>query len=120
MPTAALRYCATPRCPVKVQRGHCAQHSRVREQQRPNVDIRRLYHTAAWQALRLVVLQEEPFCMMCEAEGRMTMNTDVDHIRPHRGDVDLFWDRANLQGLCHTHHTRKTNADGSIRRVASR
>ncbi|TPW30330.1 HNH endonuclease, partial [Martelella alba] len=32
----------------------------------------------------------------------------VDHIRPHRGNDDLFWDRANWQPLCrHCHNSAK-------------
>lgn len=27
-----------------------------------------------------------------------------DHIKPHRGDERLFWDRANLQTLCKPCH----------------
>ena len=36
--------------------------------------------------------------------------TDVDHIKPHRGDLKLFWDRSNWQALCHRHHSMKTRA----------
>ena len=32
----------------------------------------------------------------------------VDHIKPHRGDKVLFWDRNNWQPLCKMHHDRKT------------
>lgn len=34
--------------------------------------------------------------------------TEVDHIKPHRGDMVLFWDESNWQGLCRSHHSRKT------------
>lgn len=34
--------------------------------------------------------------------------TVVDHITPHGGDVALFWDVANWQGLCKAHHDEKT------------
>lgn len=43
---------------------------------------------------------------MCEAEGRTTAASVVDHIKPHRGDQALFWDRANWQPLCKPHHDR--------------
>lgn len=49
-------------------------------------------------------LAEHPLCVMCEAEGRVTAATVVDHATPHRGDADLFWDRANWQSLCKRHH----------------
>jgi hypothetical protein len=29
----------------------------------------------------------------------------VDHIVPHRGDMSLFWDRANWQSLCANCHS---------------
>jgi len=41
---------------------------------------------------------------MCEAQGRITLATVVDHIVPHRGDRDLFFDPTNLQSLCKPHH----------------
>lgn len=41
---------------------------------------------------------------MCEAQGRITAATVVDHIKPHKGDQGLFWDRANWQALCKPHH----------------
>ncbi|WP_256371941.1 hypothetical protein [Roseivivax sp. THAF197b] len=28
----------------------------------------------------------------------------VDHVIPHRGDMQLFWDRTNWQALCAHHH----------------
>ena len=36
------------------------------------------------------------------------MATVVDHIKPHRGDKKLFWDRGNWQPLCEHHHNVKT------------
>lgn len=32
----------------------------------------------------------------------------VDHVRPHRGDMVLFWDVANWQSLCLSCHNRKS------------
>jgi uncharacterized membrane protein len=31
--------------------------------------------------------------------------TVVDNITAHRGNMELFWDRTNWQGLCATHHS---------------
>ncbi len=36
------------------------------------------------------------------------LDTVVDHIKPHRGDRKLFWDRGNWQPLCEHHHNVKT------------
>lgn len=59
-----------------------------------------------WQQARAAYLREHPLCVMCQAEGRVTVATVVDHIEPHRGDRSLFWRRSNWQPLCATHHSR--------------
>lgn len=41
---------------------------------------------------------------MCKRRGEVAAATVVDHIIPHRGDMDLFWDVGNWQGLCETDH----------------
>ena len=46
---------------------------------------------------------------------KVTAATDVDHVKPHKGDAELFWDEANWQALCHACHSRKTAAeDGAL------
>ncbi len=64
-----------------------------------------------WQRARKRHLLEHPLCVMCEDEGRVTAATIVDHIVPHRGSPDLFWNRDNWQSLCKPHH------DGEKRRI---
>ncbi|WP_027016587.1 HNH endonuclease signature motif containing protein [Comamonas composti] len=59
-----------------------------------------------WQKARAQWLREHPLCVMCEAEGRVTAATVVDHIQAHRGDQALFWRHSNWQSLCCTHHSR--------------
>lgn len=63
-----------------------------------------LYSTSEWQRLRRYHLSRNPLCVMCEAQGRITAATVVDHIKPHKGDRALFFDPDNLQSLCKTHH----------------
>jgi 5-methylcytosine-specific restriction protein A len=112
MPNAALRYCAIPRCPTLVTRGRCEAH-KLRERDRPNVDTRKWYRTPRWQALRQQKREEDPYCGDCAKEGRpYVLWTDLDHIVPHRGDETRFWDYANLQGLCASHHAAKTGKGG--------
>lgn len=41
-------------------------------------------------------------------EGQLTEAKVVDHIKPHRGDKELFWDSTNWQSLCKRHHDIKT------------
>ena len=65
----------------------------------------RLYDKRAWRRRSRQFLAEHPLCRMCEAAGRTSLATVVDHITPHRGDPALFWDSANnWQGLCKTDH----------------
>lgn len=61
-----------------------------------------------WQQARKGYLAKHPLCVECEASGRVTPATDLDHVIPHKGDMALFWDRSNWQGLCRTHHSAKT------------
>lgn len=53
-----------------------------------------------WQQYRKRYLLEHPLCVMCEATGRVEASTIVDHVVPHRGDKQLFWDPTNHQALC--------------------
>ncbi|WP_454056046.1 HNH endonuclease [Cupriavidus sp. Marseille-Q8015] len=78
-----------------------------------------------WQKARAEHLREHPFCVYCLREQRIAATTVadtilecaarglpvpygnvVDHIKPHRGDQALFWDRTNWQTCCATHHSR--------------
>ena len=47
-----------------------------------------------------------------EAQGRVVPATIVDHVVPHRGDPDLFWDEANWAALCKRCHDAKTAREG--------
>jgi 5-methylcytosine-specific restriction protein A len=108
MANAPLRPCSEPRCSQFTTTDRCAQHARIPDQRRANVDLRRLYRTARWRRLRTLVLSEEPLCCDCIANGAIAASTDVDHQVPHRGDLDLFWSRGNLRGRCHSCHSKKT------------
>ena len=81
-------------------------------------EARRLYYTAAWQRIRATHLSSSPLCVVCITEGRPVAATDVDHVRPHQGNHQLFFDATNLQSLCHACHSRKTaTEDGGFGRA---
>ena len=107
MPTRPLRECAAGNCHVRVVSGRCPAH-RPKEADRRNTAIRRLYRSAPWLALREQLWRTDPLCAECAKAGRIEPWTDLDHIVPHRGDLRLFWDVRNLQGLCASHHAAKT------------
>lgn len=67
-----------------------------------------------WMRIRDAVLDADPLCALCKAEGRTVAAREVDHIVPlHRGGTD---DRANLQGLCAEHHEAKSAGESALRR----
>lgn len=66
-----------------------------------------------WERLRAIVLNEEPLCRNCTAEGRTVAAEHVDHtVSIDQGGTN---DRANLVPLCHSCHSRKTvERDGGL------
>jgi 5-methylcytosine-specific restriction endonuclease McrA len=54
------------------------------------------------------VKEEHPLCIYCLKQDKLTPTQEVDHIVPHLGDKDLFWDEKNLQALCKPCHSAKT------------
>lgn len=66
---------------------------------------RRWYGLKRWKDLRWQVLVDALFqCVRCgKLEGDASLLV-ADHIRPHRGRSELFWDRNNLQCMCKECH----------------
>ena len=68
---------------------------------------RLLYAKRRWRdKVRPVILARDPLCVRCLAEGRSTPSDTVNHIIPHKGNPELFWDMDNLEGVCASHHSR--------------
>jgi 5-methylcytosine-specific restriction protein A len=84
---------------------------RYNRKERPKYS-KQLYNSARWQRLRKKVLLAHPLCVECERQGRITPATVADHIVPHKGNLELFWDEENLQTLCKQCHDRKTTKEG--------
>lgn len=63
------------------------------------------YGLARWKKARAAHLKAHPLCVKCEQQGITEIATLCDYRNPHRGDPALFWDPANYQGLCTTHHS---------------
>lgn len=57
-----------------------------------------------WRKARANYLTANPLCVFCQQGGRITPATELDHIQKHNGDLTLFWDERNWQGLCADHH----------------
>lgn len=83
-------------------------------------DHHHLYGRSAWRKLRRQQLFDEPMCRMCRELGQFVAAGVVDHVKPHRGDEELFFNAENLQSLCkrcHDSHkqAQEHNADGLVR-----
>ncbi len=73
-------------------------------------DYNHWYNLPVWKKLRRSKLRDEPLCERCLQRGKTVMAIIVHHVKPFRGDWDLFLDFDNLQSVCKLCH------DGSIQR----
>ena len=64
-------------------------------------------NSTAWRKLRERVLARDPICQDCYKRGHITTATDVDHVSGDPSDNSM----KNLQGLCHSCHSRKTRRE---------
>ena len=108
MPYRSNIPCKHPGCAALIPHGqmYCEEHKPLHTKDRAHAAERG--YGAKWQRERRKFLESNPFCVKCYEEGHITMATVVDHIKPHRGDQKLFWDRSNWQPLCEHHHNVKT------------
>ena len=106
MPTKPKRPCRHPGCPKLSGGVYCEAH-RARYA-RESASSRG--YGSKWQKARARFLEKHPLCAECLRVKRLTPATVVDHIIPHRGDQQLFWDEQNWQPLCKSCHDRKTGS----------
>ena len=109
MPSAPARFCIHPGCRAIVRgASRCEKHAQAKAQ--ASNAARPAYHAwykgPGWKRERRAFLLAHPQCVACGAPA-----SEVDHIRPHRGDAALFWDAANWQPLCLPCHSRKTTRE---------
>ena len=107
MPTKPLRPCAYPGCPTLVESGRCEKHAAQASSAWTRDKERQRLYDRRWQKFRVAFLAEHPWCALCERVGIYTPAAHVDHVHPHRGDVETFW-KGPFQALCPSCHSRKT------------
>lgn len=102
MPGKAPKICACgnkvasgARCPCRRQQD---RERKARFDKTRKTSSQRGY-TGTWDMARDRFLIRHPKCAKCNSAA-----TVVDHVKPHRGDMVLFWDRTNWQPLCSHHH----------------
>ena len=118
MPPRPHKPCRKPGCSRLTQdaSGYCDKHQEWGREKaeadlakrRKDADDRRgtaneRGYNATWRKARATFLRRNPLCSVCGKPA-----TIVDHIEPHRGDTNKFWDSDNWQALCVTCHNRKT------------
>jgi 5-methylcytosine-specific restriction protein A len=67
---------------------------------------RKWYNLARWAALRQRVFLRDLYTCQCGCETVIADPAEriADHVEPHRGDPDMFWDEDNVQTLWKPHH----------------
>jgi 5-methylcytosine-specific restriction enzyme A len=108
-----MRFCLQPGCGALVARGYCVPHARVarRVETRHYRGIPGLHYGRRWQRVRDQFLSTHPACAACARAGVLEPASQVDHVIPHRGRLELFWNWDNLQSLCVRCHARKTQRE---------
>lgn len=117
MPVAAPRPCTHPGCGVLVRdgSGRCAKHPKP-QWSKPATATKRITGRKL-QAMRAELFASNPLCAECKQQGRVTLATQRDHIKPlAEGGTDTD---DNVQGLCGPCHDAKskTEAARGVRRA---
>src|SRR5579863_9629475 len=119
MPTLPLAPCSFPGCAGRApfKRKFCPAHdtasARKTQVRRPSSAAQG--YDATWRRLRVMHLNSNPLCIVCLAEDRVTVATEVDHRIPIIVRPDLRLDMANLDSLCASCHSKKTRREQQSR-----
>ena len=97
------KICSYPGCNVISEKSRCQKHRWNREKDNRLSPSERGYDWR-WRKAAKEYLLLHPICNICKKEK----STVVDHITPHRGNLQLFWDVNNWQALCRTCHNKKS------------
>lgn len=119
MPMGAKRPCAG-RCGQLVSRGYCEGCIAKGKGRDARPSAARRGYGSRWQKASKAYLKAHPIAVdwFGRHGDRVFAAVVVDHIVPHRGDMKLFWDSSNWQGLTKIDHDEKTaREDGGFGRA---
>lgn len=71
-----------------------------------------MYADAKWHKASREYRKQHPLCVICMRADRVRPAEVVDHVIPHRGDYERFWDERNWMALCCRCHNSKTRGEG--------
>ncbi|WP_438445895.1 HNH endonuclease [Gorillibacterium sp. sgz5001074] len=110
MADRAWRPCNKHGCNTLTRSRYCDSHQKEHHLQydRNRGSSSERGYGSRWRKYREDFLKKHPLCKTCKDSGVLSTADVVDHIIPHRGDQDLFWNPENHQGLCFICHSRKT------------
>lgn len=110
MPVKSNKPCSKAGCKeYAIKYGYCANHQdskSITDKARGNANERGYGHE--WRKAREQFLSINPLCVQCKKINRISAAKVVDHIKAHKGNKQLFWDKSNWQALCVSCHNRKT------------
>ncbi|MBE7897524.1 HNH endonuclease [Paenibacillus polymyxa] len=115
---ALKRFCGKQGCKQMVtgNERYCEAHQdQIRSYDQYRGTAAERGYDSKWRKAREGYLRKHPLCTYCFQRGYLATATVVDHITPHRGDKQLFWDRDNWQPLCkQCHDTKTAKEDGGF------
>lgn len=120
MPSSAPRACRIPCCAAfSCSDDNCLDKRQATHKPkqagdphaRGSLSRDKAYSNARWKKVRNSQLSKAPLCQRCLSFDTVTIATDVDHQTPHRGSKKLMWDAGNLQSLCRSCHSWKTQEE---------
>ena len=117
MPTRPKQFALHARTP---EQREADRQAHWRKQNEGRLSSAKRGYDRHWRTYRLAYLAEHAACIACQAEGRLTPATVVEHITPHEGNYQLFWDARNHQPMCKHHADAKTARETNSKRAASK
>ena len=113
MPNRPKKPCNKAGCSELIEAGqtYCDKHRQEKasryERYERDQKSKRLYNYR-WAKASRAYLNNNPLCVECKKNNKITPARVTDHIVPHKGNKKIFWDRSNWQPLCDSCHSRKT------------
>lgn len=115
MADSPLKRCTSPGCRALVRSpdSRCPQHKREhqRDADRRRGSARQRGYSSRWDRASKAFLARpgNELCVECLKQDKVVASQCTDHIIPHNGNQELFWDENNWQPLCLVCNSRKGN-----------